>query len=578
LGIAAVTGLQGSGEHLDENHVFATAKHFVHAQPENGTNTGPADFSERTMRTVFLYPFEQVVKEAHIKAVMPSYNETGGGIPSSANPWLLKDVLRKEWGFTGLTVSDYTAVELLASQHHVASNNAEAGLLAFKSGMDMELPTTAGFPSLVAAVQAGKLSEKELDESVARVLTAKFRAGLFEHPYVDENRAGAEVGNKDHAKLARQVADEAMVLLQNKGNLLPLDPAKVKTLAVIGPNGKKTRLGGYSGIPPYYVSVVDGIQKRAGAGVKVLFAEGCKISEPDTAPNLNSMSPYYAPSAETDRKLMQEALEIAKSADVIVLALGGNEVISRESIGNIGQGKPAYGDSDTLELPGHQNDLVREIAKLGKPMIAVLLNGKAYSIEPLVAAVPAILEGWYLGQETGNAIADVLFGDVNPSGHLPVTIARNVGQLPVYYYKTPAARRGYVFSENTPLFAFGYGLSYTTFSFGKPSLDREKISASETAKVSITVANSGARAGDQVIQLYVHHTVSSIVQPVVALRGFKRVHLEPGSSTTVSFEVGPDQLSILDAQMKRTVEPGSVDLLLGSSSTETSSVRLAITE
>jgi beta-glucosidase len=211
-------------------------------------------------------------------------------------------------------------------------------------------------------------------------------------------------------------------------------------------------------------------------------------------------------------------------------------------------------------------------------MVAVLLNGKAYSIEPLVAEVPAILEGWYLGQETGNAIADVLFGDVNPSGHLPVTIARNVGQLPVYYYKTPAARRGYVFSENTPLFAFGYGLSYTTFSFGKPSLDREKISATETAKVSITVTNSGARAGDQVIQLYVHHPVSSIVQPVIALRGFKRVHLEPGSSTTVSFEVGPDQLSILDAQMKRTVEPGSVDLLLGSSSTETSSVRLAITE
>ena len=192
LGIAAVTGLQGSdNEHLDANHVFATAKHFVHAQPENGTNTGPADFSERTMRSVFLYPFEQVVKKAHIEAVMPSYNETGGGIPSSANPWLLKDVLRKEWGFSGLTVSDYTAVELLASQHHVASNNAAAGLLAFKSGMDMELPTTAGFPSLVAAVQAGKLSEKELDESVGRVLTAKFRAGLFEHPYVDENRAAS---------------------------------------------------------------------------------------------------------------------------------------------------------------------------------------------------------------------------------------------------------------------------------------------------------------------------------------------------------------------------------------------------
>jgi beta-glucosidase len=507
---------------------------------------------------------------------MPSYNETGGGMPSHANPWLLKDVLRKEWGFGGLTVSDYTAVEQLASLQHVAANTAAAGLLAFKSGVDMELPTPSGFPSLVAAVQAGKVSEKELDEAVGRVLTAKFRAGLFEHPYVDEGRAMAEVGNKEHAKLARQVADEAIVLLKNKDNILPLDPAKIATLAVIGPNGKKERLGGYSGLPTYYVSVVDGIQKRAGAGVKVVFAEGCKISEPDTAPNLNSFSPYDAPSEETDRKLMLEALETAKSAEVIVLALSGNEVVSRESIGNVGQAKPAYGDSDTLELPGRQNELVQEIAKLGKPMVAVLLNGKAYSIEPLASQVPAILEGWYLGQETGNAIADVLFGDVNPSGHLPVTIARNVGQLPVYYYETPAARRGYVFHENTPLFPFGYGLSYTTFSFEKPSLDRDQISPNETAKVSVKITNSGTRAGDQVVQMYVHHPASSVVQPVIALRGFKRVHLESGASTTVSFEVGPDQLSILDAQMKKTVEPGPVDILVGANSAETLSVRLTI--
>jgi beta-glucosidase len=533
LGIAAVRGLQGPTDRLDENHVFSTAKHFVHAQPENGTNWGPADFSERTMRSVFLYPFEQTVKKAHIEAVMPSYNETGGGIPSNANPWLLKEVLRTEWGFSGLTVSDYTAVEMLASTHHLAANNAAAGLLAFKSGLDMELPVPSGFPALVAAVQTGKLPEKELDEAVGRVLSAKFRAGLFEQSYVDEDRAAAEVGSREHAKLARQVADEAIVLLKNKDNMLPLDPAKIKTLAVIGPNGKKERLGGYSGLPLYYISVVDGIQQRAGAGVKVVFAEGCRISEPDAAPNLNTFSPYYAPSEDTDEKLMKEALEAAKSADVIVLALSGNEAVSRESIGDIGMGKPLYGDSDTLELPGRQNELVHEIAKLGKPMVAVLLNGKAYAIEQLASEVPAILVGWYLGQETGNAIANVLFGDVNPSGHLPVTIARNVGQLPVYYYKTPAARRGYVFHENTPLFPFGYGLSYTMFNFGKPSLDRDRISANETAKVSITVTNSGARAGDQVVQMYVHHGVSSVVQPVIALRSFKRVHLEPGASTTV---------------------------------------------
>ncbi|HXJ89802.1 MAG TPA: glycoside hydrolase family 3 N-terminal domain-containing protein [Candidatus Binatia bacterium] len=578
LGTAAVRGLQGTGDRLDQNHVFATAKHFVHGQPENGTNVGPNDFSERTMRAVFLYPFEQVVKNAHIESVMPSYNENNGGIPSHANTWLLKDILRKEWGFTGLTVSDYTAVEQLAGLQHLAANNADAGLLAFKSGVDMELPTPSGYPALVAAVKDGKLSEKELNQAVERVLSAKFRAGLFEQPYVDEERAAAEVGNKDHAKLARQVADEAIVLLQNKNNVLPLDPARIKTLAVIGPNGQKERLGGYSGLPPYYVSVVDGIQKRVGSGTKVLFAEGCKISEPDTAPNLNSIMPYIAPKDETDQKLMQEAVERAKSADLIVFALGGNETVSRESIGNIGMPKPSYGDSDTIELPGRQNELVHEIAKLGKPMVAVLLNGKAYAIEQLTSEVPAILEAWYLGQETGNALADVLFGDVNPSGHLSVTIARDVGQLPVYYYKTPAARRGYVFNDNSPLFPFGHGLSYTTFTIGKPALDRDRISAKQTAKVSVSVTNTGSRAGDQVVQMYVHHPVSSIVQPVIALRAFKRVHLEPGASTTVTFEVGPDQLSILDAHMQRTVEPGAIDLMIGPSSAETSQVSLTVTE
>ena len=578
LAMAAVKGLQGTNDRLDENHVFATAKHFVHGQPENGTNVGPNDFSERTMRSVFLYPFEQVVKNAHIEAVMPSYNENNGGIPSHANTWLLKDVLRKEWGFTGLTVSDYMAVEQLASLQHVAANNAAAGLLAFKSGVDMELPTPSGYPALVAAVKDGTLSEKQLDEAVARVLTAKFRADLFEHPYADEDPAAAEVGNKDHAELARKVADEAIVLLQNKGDVLPLDPAKIKTLAVIGPNGKKERLGTYSGLPPYYVSVVDGIQKRVGGVTNVVFAEGCRISEPDTGPNLNSIMPYNAPTEETDQKLMQEALETAKTADVIVLALGGNETVSRESLGNIGMPKPSYGDSDSIELPGRQNELVHEIAKLGTPMVAVLLNGKAYAIEQLTSEVPAIVEGWYLGQETGNALADILFGDVNPSGHLPVTIARNVGQLPVYYYKSPAARRGYVLHDNSPLFPFGHGLSYTTFTLSNLTLDRDQISTKETAKVSVRVTNTGSRAGDQLVQMYIHHDVSSVVQPVIALRGFKRVHLEPGVSTTVTFDVGPDQLSMLNSQMQRAVEPGRVEIMVGVSSVETSSVRLTIVE
>jgi beta-glucosidase len=579
LGVAAVRGLQGDGPQLSQGHVFATAKHFVHGQPENGTNLGPNDVSERTMRQFFLYPFQQVVEKAHIAAVMPSYNENNGGIPSHANPWLLKQVLRKEWGFTGITVSDYGAVEELSTLQHVAADKAAAGVLALTSGVDMELVTASGYSDLATAVKSGKVSESTVNDAVARVLTVKFRAGLFDHPFADPDKAAEIIGAKKHGELARRVADEAIILLRNRGNVLPLDPSKIKTIAVIGPNADKKRQGTYSSVPPYFVTALDGISKRVGTSTKVIYAEGCRISEPDSDPNVNSFSPYKAPQDDADQKLISEAVAVAKSADVIVLVLGGNEVVSRESLGITSPGAlPIFGDSDTIELPGRQNELVKEIANLEKPMVAVLLNGKAYAIEPLLSEVPAILEGWYLGQETGNALADVLFGDVNPSGHLPVTIARSVGQLPVYYYKTPAARLGYVFHENTPLFPFGYGLSYTTFNLGKPSLDRDHISPSETAKVSVAILNSGTRAGDQVVQMYVHHPVSSIVQPVIALRGFKRVHLEAGASTTVSFDVGPEELSILDAQMKKTVELGSVDILLGSSSADTSSVTLTITE
>jgi len=576
LGVAAVLGLQGGSDTIDQNHVIATAKHFVHGQPENGTNVGPSDFSERTMREVFLYPFEQAVTKAHIGAVMPSYNENNGGIPSHANPWLLKQVLRKEWGFAGITVSDYLGVQQLDSLQHVAADAQAAGALALKSGVDMELPTAAGYVKLADAVRSGTVSEADIDEAVARVLTAKFRAGLFERPYADPARAEAVVGSRQHAELARKVADESIVLLQNKNNTLPLNASQIKTIAVIGPNADKVRLGSYSGVPPYFVTLLDGIRKRVGSGAKVLYAEGCRISEPDKSPTLNSLAPYQPPNEEADRKLLKEAVDTAASADVVVLALGGNEVVSRESIGQIAPGMSMYGDSDTLDLPGRQNELVAAVSKLGRPVIAVLLNGKAYSIGDLTRQVPAIVEGWYLGQETGNAITGVLFGDVNPSGRLPVTIARSAGQLPVYYYKTPAARRGYVFNENTPLFPFGFGLSYTKFSYGKPTADQPQIPVNGRAKVSVTVTNSGSRAGDEVVQMYIHHPVSSVVQPVIALRGFKRIHLEPGKSETVTFDIGAEELSILDASMRRVVEPGRVDVLVGPNSAETYPVQLSV--
>ncbi len=577
MGVAAITGLQGSGGHPDGEHVIATAKHFVHGQPENGTNVGPSDYSERTLREVFLYPFEQAVKIGHVGAVLASYNEIDGGIPAHADPWLLKDVLRGEFGFDGVVVSDYFGVTELHTRHHVAADDATAGLLAFRSGVDVEVPSAGGFPALAGAARDGSLPMADLDAAVTRVLRVKFDAGLFEHPYTPEEKIAGIVGTSQHIALSRRIADESLVLLRNERNSLPLDANKIKTLAVIGPNADKQRIGGYSGAANKFVTVLDGIRHRVGSGTKLLYAEGCRITEPDINPQLNQIAPYQAPSAAHDAELIAAAVNVAKSADTIVLVLGGNEVVSRESFGEGSGGlPPSYGDSDSIELPGQQLELVRQIAVLGKPMVAVLINGKAYSIGELASRVPAIVEAWYPGQETGNAVADVLFGDVNPSGHLPVTIARNVGQLPVFYYKHPAGRRGYVLNSNEPLFPFGFGLSYTTFEVSKPSVDRSEINATGTARVTVTVSNTGARDGDDVIQLYVHHQVSSVVQPVMLLKDFQRVHVAAGKSAQVTFSVNAEKLAILDRHMKRTVEAGTVDLLVGDSSSKTLGVAMAV--
>ncbi len=544
MGLAAVKGLQGPGPGLDGDHVIATAKHFIHGQPEGGTNVAPSDNSERVLRQVFLHPFQVAVTEGGIGSVMPSYN-TIDGIPSSANPWLLKKVLRGEWEFAGTVVSDYMAVQQLLSLHHVVVSPAEAAQLALQSGIDMELPMPFAYPTLVESVRAGRVPQSEVDGSVARVLRMKFLAGIFDQPYEDPENAARVVGSEAHGQLARQAADEAIVLLKNEGNLLPLNPVGIRTLAVIGPNADKKRLGTYSGEPPYFVTVLDGIRKRLGDKVQVVYAEGCRITDPDNNdPVRNFMQPESRPDPAGEEKRIAEALVVAQKADTVVLVLGGNEVVSRESIGRMIPGVPAIlGDTDTLQLPGFQDELAAKILKLGKPVAVVLLNGRPYSIERLAATVPAIVEGWYLGQETGSAVAGVLFGDVNPAGRLPVTIARNVGQLPVYYFQTAAAKRGYVFSDDSPLYPFGFGLSYTTFRYGQPTVVPEKIEPTGQAVVAVDVTNTGTREGDEVVQMYVHHAVSSVVQPLKLLKAFRRIQLKPGETQTVRFVngVGPTQ-------------------------------------
>jgi beta-glucosidase len=568
MGVAVIKALQGPGPSVDNQHVIATAKHFAaHGQPEAGTNVGPANYSERTLREVFLPSFEAAVKEAGVMSVMASYNEIDG-VPSHMNKWLLDKLLRQEWSFKGHIVADYYAIAQLQDLHHVAADKTEAAKLALEAGVDIELPEPETYPNLVQMVHDGKISEAVIDRAVTRNLRAKFLLGLFEHPYVDVERAVAVTNSAAHQALAAEAARRSIVLLKNENNLLPLDRSKLKTLAVIGPNAASVHLGGYSDNPGRGVSVLQGVKDKAGAGVNVVYAEGCKITK--EGGNWFADSAQPGDEAE-DRKLIAEAVETAKSADVALLVLGGNEDTNKEAWAD-----NHLGDRDSLELFGRQNDLVRAVLATGKPAIVMLINGGPLAINYIAANVPAILEGFYLGQETGVAVAGVLFGDYNPAGKLPISFPRSVGQLPIYYNQKPSGRRGYLFADKSPLFPFGYGLSYTTFSYDKPAISPAQIAPNGQAKVSVAVTNTGKRAGEEIVQLYIHDLVSSVTRPVIELKDFKRISLQPGETKTVEFTITPDKLWFYDLNMKRVVEPGTFEIMVGPSSASHQSVTLEV--
>ena len=558
IGVAAVTGFQGNSAIIDKAHVIATGKHFaVHGQPENGTNVGPANYSERIIREYFLKPFEAAVKEASLQSIMPSYNELDG-IPSHANKWLLEGILRQEWGFKGHTVSDYFGIKELMEKHHVAASKEDAAKQAIEAGVDIELPYTEMYDALIELVKKGEVSEKTIDKSVARVLRSKFITGLFDDPYVDPDYAEAVSGDPGHKALALKAAREAIILLKNEGNILPLSRKKYKKIAVIGPNAKGVHLGNYSGFPEGAVDILQGIKVRAASGQEVIYAEGCKITETDTGV-FSFKKPEPANPAKNARRI-REAVKVAKKADVIILALGGNEFTSREAwIGHLG-------DRDSLELLGNQNDLVKEMLKLKKPVVVFLLHGRPNSINYITENVPAILEGWYLGQEGGNAVADVLFGDYNPGGKLPISVPRSVGQLPDYYDYKPTARRGYIGSTAKPLYTFGWGLSYTTFKYDNLNLTPDTIGIQGKTRVTVDVTNTGKLKGDEVAQLYIRDEVSSVTRPVKELKGFKRISIDPGETKTVEFILGPEELSFINRDMHRVVEPGIFKIMAGGNS------------
>jgi beta-glucosidase len=573
MGVAAVEGLQGAGRAtvLGAGKVFATLKAPDRPRPAGERHErGPAPFAERTLREFFFPPFEQVIRRTGISAVMPSYNEIDG-VPSHANVWLLDKVLRGEWGFKGLIVSDYYAIEELQKLHHIAGSTAERRCAPRGAGVDCDLPSGGAYATLTQLVRDGRVPEQRIDASVRRMLTLKFRAGLFENPYADPAAAVALTNNAEARALALKAAQRAIVLLKNDGALpLSLPPAGAgkPVIAVIGPNAAVARLGGYYGQPPVTVSILEGIRAKVGARAEVVFAEGVKITANDD---------WWADKVELadpaeNRRLIAEAVGArAHRRFQIVLAIGDTEQTSRE-----GWAADHLGDRDSLDLVGEQQALFDALRALGKPLIVVLINGRPASTVEIAEKADALLEGWYLGEQGGNALADVLFGDVNPGGKLPVTIPRSVGQLPMFYNAKPSARRGYLFDTTAPLFPFGYGLSYTSSRSARRALSAERIGADGTVTVSVPVRNTGARAGDETVQLYVHQRVSSVTRPIKELKAFERISLAPGESKTVSFALGPEAFRMWNASMQRVVEPGEFEIMVGPNSVDLKTALLTI--
>jgi len=576
MAVAAVNGLQGTSWEIDRrHHVIATAKHFaVHGQPEGGTNTAPGNYSERVIRESFLVPFQAAVEEAHAGSIMASYNEIDG-IPSHVNQWLLDRVLRQEWGFQGYVTSDGNGLQMLVETHHVAADKAEAARKALAAGVDYDLSDGTVYATLTDQVKQGIVPEAELDRAVSRVLATKFRLGLFENPYVDADYAAKTVNSPAHKTLALKAAEEAIVLLKNDGNLLPLDPKKVKTVAIIGPNAADVHLGGYSRDPGpgNQISILDGIKKRVEPGVKVLYSEGCKITSGKQGWSAWYENKVEIPDAKSQEASIRAAADVARKSDVAIVVVGENESTNREA-----WSEEHLGDRDSLDLIGAQEQLVEAVVATGKSVIVLLINGRPLSINYIKEHVPAILEGWYLGEQGGTAAANVIFGDVNPGGKLPITFPKSVGQLPDFYSYKPSRNRSYLQDGRKPLFPFGYGLSYTTFKFENVRVEPQTILPGGTTKVFAEVTNTGSREGDEVAQMYIHQRVASVTRPVMELRGFKRVTLKPEEKTTVEFELTPAALSMLNEDMHRVVEPDTFDVMVGPSSVETTTVPLQVQE
>ena len=529
MGLAYVQGAQGDSLNTDHTLV-AEPKHFAgHGSPEGGTNTSPVHMGERELRTIMLPGFEPAIREGHAMGVMAAYHEIDG-IPITADPFLLKKVLRDEWNFQGFVLSDLGAIRRLYDVHHVAASPKDASCMAIRSGVDMQFYDFdhAVFQNaLVDCVREGSLAEVDLDRAVRSVLRVKFELGLFDHPFVDPTLQAKVDRSPEHLALSLESARESMTLLKNEGNLLPLSKS-LGEIAVIGPNGNVARYGDYekeeNGL---HISILEGIRKLVPQAT-VTFADGKDIAV---------------------------AVAKAKDADVVILALGEWQGISGEGF-----------DRSNLDLPGNQELLLENVAATGKPIVLVLENGRPLTIGWAKEHIPAIVEAWYPGEFGGQAVAETLFGDNNPAGRLTITFPRSVGQLPDFYNFDPSRMHKYVDDDGKPLFPFGFGLSYTTFRYDHLAAQAPPQGSKADVIVTVDVTNTGDKAGDEVAQLYLREDVSSVETPDRALKGFSRIHLKPHETTTVTFRVPQHQLAIWNQEGNWVVEAGNYTVWAGGSS------------
>jgi len=555
--VARVRGFRGQPGELTS--LLATAKHFAaYGAAEAGRDYNTVDLSERTLRETYLPPFRAAI-EAGVDSIMPSFNEIAG-VPMHANRPMIRDLLRGRWGFDGIVVSDYTGIEEL-KMHGIAATADEASVRAIDATVDIDMVSGLYSKQLPGLVRSGKVPQALLDAAVRRVLEAKERAGLFNDPYrhMDLARERANELTPASRALAREAGGKSIVLLKNTAGLLPL-PKAGKTIAVIGElaTDKQSTLGAWAaaGRPEDTVTVLDGIQRAAGANGKILYAAGA------------------SPKSAATRGI-EEAERVAKTADVIVWVAGETEDMSGEAHSRSWVG-----------LPGAQQALFDRLRKLGKPIVVCLMNGRPLAIPQLAEQAQAIVETWYLGHEMGNAVADVLFGDVNPSGKLPMTFPRATGQNPIYYNHKHTSRppreaerytSKYIDVPWTPLYAFGHGLSYTTFKFGTPQLSAAKLGPTDPLTVSVNVQNTGSRAGTEVVQLYLRDDFATFTRPVRNLRGFTRVTLAPGAAQDVRFTLDQEDFALLGEDFQPIVEAGTFTVFVGGSSDTTNQATFEVT-